>query len=51
MLPGAADVPGDSATVGLVSCYGGGGGGVSGDRSWTFDGGAIAGCTGVDVDT
>ena len=47
----AADVPGDSATVGLVSCRGGGGSGVSGDRGWTFDGGAIAGHTGVDVDT
>ena len=48
---GAADVPGDSATVGLVSCHGGGGSGVSGDRGWTFNGGAIAGRTGVDVDT
>ena len=46
-----ADVPGDSDTVGLVSCRGGGGSGVSGDRDWTFDGGAIAGRTGVDVDT
>ena len=45
-------MPGDkNATVGLVSCRGGGGSGVSRDRSWTFDGGAIAGCTGVDVDT
>ena len=34
---GAADVPGDSATVGLVSCRGGGGSGMSGDRGWTFD--------------
>ena len=33
---GAADVPGDSATVGLVSCRGGGGSGVSGDRDWTL---------------
>ena len=44
-------MPGDSATVGLVSCRGGSGSGVSGDRDWTFDGGAIAGRTGVDVDT
>ena len=52
-----ADRPGgvDSATVGSVSCYRGGGGGVSGkwqdvgDRSFRFDGGAIAGHTGVDV--
>ena len=42
---------GDSATVGLVSCRGGGGSRVSGDRDWTFDGGAIAGRTRVDVDT
>ena len=40
----------DSATAGLVS-RGGGGSGVSGDRDWIFDGGAIAGRTGVDVDT
>ena len=44
-------MPGDSATVGLVSGHGGGGSGVSGDRGWTFDGGATAACTGVDVDT
>ena len=43
-------MPGDSAKVGLVSCRGGGSG-VSGDRGWIFDGGAIAGRTGVDVDT
>ena len=43
-------MPGDSATVELVSCRGGGGSGVSGDRNWTFDGGAIAGSTEVDVD-
>ena len=42
---------GDSATVGLVSYHGGGGSGVSGERGWIFDGGAIAGRTGVDVDT
>ena len=35
-------MPGDNATVGLVSCRGGGGSGVSEDRGWTFDGGAIA---------
>ena len=44
-------MPGDNATVGLVSCCKGGGSGVSGDRDWIFDGGAIAGRTGVDVDT
>ena len=44
-------MPGDSATVGLVSCRGGSGSGVSGDRDLTFDGGTIAGRTGVDVDT
>ena len=44
-------MPGDSATVGLVNCRGGGGSGVSGDRGWTFDGGAIAVRTGVDVNT
>ena len=44
-------MPGDSATVGLVSCRGSGGSGVSGDRGWTFHGRAIAGRTGVDVDT
>ena len=45
-------MPGDSATIGLVSCRGGGGSGVSGDRDWTFERGAIiAGRTGVDIDT
>ena len=44
-------MPGDSAMVRLVSCHGSGGSGVSGDRDWTFDRGAIAGCTGVDVET
>ena len=44
-------MPGDCATIGLVSCRGGGGSGVSGDRGWTFDGRAIAGRTVVDVDT
>ena len=44
-------MPGDSVTVGLVSCRGGGGSWVSGDRGWTFDGGAIAGQTGIDVGT
>ena len=44
-------MPGDSATVGLVSCRGGGGSGVSENRDCTFDGGAIAGRTGVDIDT
>ena len=44
-------MPGDSATVGLVSCRGGSGSGVSGERDWTFDGGAIAGRTEVDIDT
>ena len=44
-------MPGDSARVGLVSCRGGGGSGVSEESGWTFDGGAIAGHTGVDVDT
>ena len=29
-------MPGDSAMVGLVSCRGGGGSRVSGDRGWTF---------------
>ena len=56
---GGTDGPGgvDSATVGSerFSCCGGGG--VTGrwqdvgDRGWRFDGGAIAGRTGVDVDT
>ena len=41
-------MPGDSATVGLVSCRGGGGSGVSGDRYWTFDRGATAACTGTE---
>ena len=44
-------MPGDSSTVGLVSCRGGGGSGVSGDRGWIFHGGAIAVRTGVDVNT
>ena len=44
-------MPGDSATVGLVSCHNDGGSGVSGDRGWTFDRGANAGRTGVNVDT
>ena len=44
-------MPGDGATVGLVSCRVGGGSGGSGDRGWTFDGGVIAGQTGVDIDT
>ena len=48
---GAADVPGDSDTVGLASCRGGGGSGVSGARGWIFDGGTIAGHTEVDVET